>query len=421
MHSQANIVKFIILIVSFIFTTSLFSDVTEIQSEKAKLCSGCHGLNGIGLSDEFPNLAGQKYAYLKKQLLAFKNHERRDPTMNAMAAGLSNSDIEQLAHYYSSFSIANGIKTTSKPVTKTLPKTSHSSADEFPKHVYISMKASGAMQIFPSETVWKGGPNMLYTAVTPDGKTVLTTSPSTNSLYLFDAQTGETLSIISVGKAPKGVKVSPNGKYAYVSNQGSANISVIDLKTRKLSNTISVADGPHNARFTKDGTKAYATLQGGAGLAVIDTKQSKMVKIIPIPGITGPHNLDLSSDEKTAYVRDFIHNVAVVDLNSETVVKIIPVGAGHGGIDVAPNDRWVATAAIGEDFISIINSKTFEVTNIKVGNGPHGIRFSEDSQWLYVTVTKDNMVVVLNTETMKVVKNIAVGKFPFWIAVKGNQ
>ena len=50
----------------------------------------------------------------------------------------------------------------------------------------------------------------------------------------------------------------------------------------------------------KDGVGlAYVTLQGGAGIAVIDTAARKMVKVIPVPGITGPHNLDLSADEKT--------------------------------------------------------------------------------------------------------------------------
>jgi YVTN family beta-propeller protein len=261
---------------------------------------------------------------------------------------------------------------------------------------------------------------MLYNAVTPDGKQVLSTSPSSNKLYVFDASNGKQLAIIAVGKAPKGVKVTPDGKFAYVSNQGSANISVIDLTSLSLVDSIKVEQGPHNVRFTANGHTAYVTLQGGAGIGVIDTKTRKMTRVIPVPGITGPHNLDLSSDENTAFVRDFVHHVAVLDLRSGKVKKVITVGNGHGGIDVAPNGEYVATAAIGDDIISIIDSKTLSVKNIKVGNGPHGIRASKDSQWIYVTVTKDNVVVVVNAKTLKVEKKIAVGKFPFWVAVQGN-
>jgi len=60
------------------------------------------------------------------------------------------------------------------------------------------------------------------------------------------------------------------------------------------------------------------------------------------------------------------------------------------------------------------------VKNITVGNGPHGIRASKDSRWLYVTITKDNVVAVINLKTMAVEKKIAVGEFPFWVAVQGN-
>ena len=406
----------LISVISISFSISAYAggDIARGKS-KAATCVGCHGTNGIGLSDEFPNLAGQKQAYLVKQLKAFKNNTRIDPTMKAMTASLSDNDILNLASYYASLAPVSA----TQPASKT-SSTSKAGKHEFPKPVYISMKKSGTVEAFPSETVWQGGPNMLYTAVTPNGKMVLSTSPSANMLYVLDSSSGKQLAIIPVGKAPKGVKVTPDGQYAYVSNQGSANVSVVNLKSLKVVDTIKVEEGPHNARFTRDGKIAYVTLQGGAGIAVIDTAKRKMVRVIPVPGITGPHNLDLSFDEKTAYVRDFVHHVAVLDIKSGNVKKVIKVGNGHGGIDVSPNGRYVATAAIGADFISVINPKTLAVKNIKVGNGPHGIRASEDSRWIYVTITKDNLVAVIDTKTMKLEKKISVGKFPFWIAVKNN-
>jgi len=261
---------------------------------------------------------------------------------------------------------------------------------------------------------------MLYNAVTPDGKRVLSTSPSNNTVYVFDATDGKQLAVIAVGKAPKGVKVTPDGMFAYVSNQGSANISVIELASLSVVDSIKVEEGPHNVRFTNDGQTAYVTLQGGAGIGVIDTKTRKMTRVIPVPGITGPHNLDLSADENTAFVRDFVHHVAVLDLVTGKVKKVIKVGNGHGGIDVAPNGKFVATAAIGDTVISVLDTETLSIKSIEVGNGPHGIRASKDSQWIYVTITKDNTVAVVNANTMKVEKKIAVGKFPFWVAVQGN-
>lgn len=107
----------------------------------------------------------------------------------------------------------------------------------------------------------------------------------------------------------------------------------------------------------------------------------------------------------------------MLDLQSGKVNQVITVGNGHGGIDVSPDGRFVATAAIGDDLISVISTKDLSVKNIKVGSGPHEIRASKDSRWIYVTLTHENKVVVVDALTLKVVKKIPVGEFPFWIAV----
>ena len=414
MTTFKNLLRLSILMASSMLLNANAASIEQGKT-KASACAGCHGLDGIGLGAEFPNLAGQKNNYLIKQLLAFKTGLRVDPTMQALAAQLNKDDIENLAAYYASQPRIPEAQTSSTSIA-----TAKASNAEFPETVYISMKKSGTMETFPAETVWKGGPNMLYNAITPDGKRVLSTSPSSDTVYIFDTENGKQLAIIKVGKAPKGVKITPDGKYAYVSNQGSAEVSVIDLASLTVIDSIKTEDGPHNVRFTRDGKTAYVTLQGGAGIGIIDTTSRKMTKVIAVPGITGPHNLDLSSDEKTAYVRDFVHHVAVLDLVSEKVTKVITVGNGHGGIDVTPDGKYAVTAAIGDNIISVIDTDTLAVKSIKVGNGPHGIRASKDSQWFYVTLTKDNAVAVVNTKSMKVDKTIAVGKFPFWVAVKGN-
>lgn len=69
---------------------------------KAGTCAGCHGASGISANPIWPNLAGQKDAYLLKQLKAFKDGTRKDPMMTPMAKPLSDADMANLAAYYSS-------------------------------------------------------------------------------------------------------------------------------------------------------------------------------------------------------------------------------------------------------------------------------------------------------------------------------
>ncbi len=394
--------------------STAYADIEQGKT-KAEVCAACHGLNGISASPEIPNLAGQKQEYLINQLRSFRAKTRLDPTMNVMAESLTDEDIADLTAYFSSLAAA------SAKVPETVPTHNNRATPvEFPEPAYVTLKKAAEVEKFPGELVWKGGPDMLYNAITPDGKRVLATSPSSNTVYVFDTKNGEQLAVITVGKAPKGVKVSPDGKIAYVANEASAEISVIDLDTLAVVATIPVEKGPHNSRFTKDGKLAYVTLQGGAGIGVIDTKAAKMIEVIPVPGLKGPHNIDLSADDKTAYVRDIANHIAIVDLKSGKTRKIIKVGNGHGGIDVSPDGRFVVTGAIGDTHISVLNTKTLNMENIEVGNGPHGVRASKDSQWIYVTVTKDNVVAVIDTKTMQIKKKISVGQFPFWVSVLGN-
>ena len=69
---------------------------------KAATCSACHGANGVSASPMYPNLAGQQEQYMVKAIKAYKSGERGDPTMKAMVAPLSDTDIENLSAYFAS-------------------------------------------------------------------------------------------------------------------------------------------------------------------------------------------------------------------------------------------------------------------------------------------------------------------------------
>ena len=69
--------------------------------DKAKVCAACHGVKGISATDIWPNLAGQKEGYLVKQITAFRDGDRTDPSMAPMVAPLSDQDIADIAAFYS--------------------------------------------------------------------------------------------------------------------------------------------------------------------------------------------------------------------------------------------------------------------------------------------------------------------------------
>jgi cytochrome c553 len=77
---------------------------------KAAACASCHGADGNGspANKLWPKLAGQHASYLVKQLKEFKSATRKDPTMGAMVAALSEADMQDIAAYFASQEIKHG-------------------------------------------------------------------------------------------------------------------------------------------------------------------------------------------------------------------------------------------------------------------------------------------------------------------------
>lgn len=76
------------------------ADVAAGKARAAAVCAACHGAEGVSVSDAIPNLAAQRAAYLEAQLRAFKEGQRKNPLMNAIAAQMSAEDIADVAAHF---------------------------------------------------------------------------------------------------------------------------------------------------------------------------------------------------------------------------------------------------------------------------------------------------------------------------------
>ena len=85
----------------FAFAVPAFAGDAAAGKAKSMTCMACHGAAGISPTGIWPNLAGQKEAYLVKQIKAFRDGVRVDPMMAPMVKALTDTDIDNLAAYYS--------------------------------------------------------------------------------------------------------------------------------------------------------------------------------------------------------------------------------------------------------------------------------------------------------------------------------
>ena len=70
--------------------------------KKSTPCQACHGPEGVSVSPDFPNLAGQYPDYLQTALRHYKGGKRKNPIMAEQVKNLTDKDIMDLAAYYAS-------------------------------------------------------------------------------------------------------------------------------------------------------------------------------------------------------------------------------------------------------------------------------------------------------------------------------
>jgi cytochrome c553 len=82
---------------------------------KVYQCQGCHGIPGWKTAFpevyQVPKLGGQNAQYIVAALKAYKSGERDFATMRAIAASLSDKDMEDIAAYYGAGSKAAAAET----------------------------------------------------------------------------------------------------------------------------------------------------------------------------------------------------------------------------------------------------------------------------------------------------------------------
>ena len=71
---------------------------------KTAMCIGCHGIRGYQASFpevyKVPMISGQSAKYIAASLTAYKNGDRKHPTMRRVSESLSEQDIKDIATYY---------------------------------------------------------------------------------------------------------------------------------------------------------------------------------------------------------------------------------------------------------------------------------------------------------------------------------
>ncbi|WP_223788448.1 c-type cytochrome [Marinicella meishanensis] len=92
------------LIILSLLTAPFWAQAGDAEKGKEKaqqVCATCHGMDGVGIDDTYPKLAGQYADYMEQALKDYRSGNRKNAIMAGFAATLTDEDIANLAKYYS--------------------------------------------------------------------------------------------------------------------------------------------------------------------------------------------------------------------------------------------------------------------------------------------------------------------------------
>ena len=185
-------------------STAMSADPDAGRQIAEEVCSACHGANGVSVSQRIPNLAGQRAAYTKKQLQAYKSRSRQHGIMSGLAGELSDDDMANVAAFYANLPgpqagapdsqppdnfIAKRVKFPSDLSDFTLYKTFNHTGRKQLRKIYanaIAIDAAKAGKVLPNGSVIVV--EIFKAKLGSDKKPVL----DANGLYIADGRAGYT-------------------------------------------------------------------------------------------------------------------------------------------------------------------------------------------------------------------------------------
>jgi YVTN family beta-propeller protein len=237
-----------------------------------------------------------------------------------------------------------------------------------------------------------------------------------DEVAVIDTSTNQVVTQIAVGRFPIRIAMTPNRLKAFVSDGLSASISVLDTVAHTNTAAVPVSAVPGESAVTPDGGRLFVLHQGGlhgnCPVDVIDTATNLVITTVIIPGHWAKDIL-FTPDGRFAYIANFSNGeVDVIDTTSYQVTNI-PTGGGSRRLCISPAGDRVYVANYKGDSVPAIDTATKQlIATIPVGQRPMGIAITPNGEEVYVGNVRDGTVSVIDTTTLTVIATIPTGNQP---------
>jgi YVTN family beta-propeller protein len=246
--------------------------------------------------------------------------------------------------------------------------------------------------------------------------TVVVVNQQSDSITLIDLRTLEAYRHVPVVGGPHEAATAPDGRSVIVTNYNKPGagaqktLSLIALPSGDTIRTIDLGEyrAPHDVRWV-DQSRVVVTAEANQALLLVNVESGAIERVFrTMAGVS--HMLALSADRTRLYSSNMGDgSVSAFDFGTGQKIKDVKTGKECEGVGVTPDGRWVWAGNRAEDTISIIDTRTLEVTRrISSPGFPYRVQFTPDGLQALIPHAQASSLVVADVARQTIVKSIAL-------------
>ncbi|TDO24497.1 bifunctional YncE family protein/alkaline phosphatase family protein [Pedobacter duraquae] len=273
-----------------------------------------------------------------------------------------------------------------------------------------------------------------YVAITNNGQ-------STQSVQLINPKTERIIAEKNLGKSWYGLAFSKDQEHLYVSGGNDNWILNFNLANYDLNTCDTIKLGPvwpkgkispAGIAVNKDNTRLYTVTKEDSTLYIINPSDKKILKKLQLPAIA--YSCVLAPDGEQLFISLWGgHTVAVINLLTESLERLIPVGDHPNELLLNKKGNFLFVANANDNTVSVINTLTDKVVETiattlyptqLTGSTTNGLALSQDEKTLYIANADNNCLAVFDVTKPGYSESrgfIPVGWYPTSVKVLGSK
>jgi YVTN family beta-propeller protein len=195
-----------------------------------------------------------------------------------------------------------------------------------------------------------------------------------------------------------------------VLNKSDATLSYVDPESGKTSATVPTGESPHEIELSSDRRLAFVSNYGanvaGRSLSVIDVAARKERERVDLGDLRRPHGLAFANG-KVYFTAEDSQSIGRYDPAAQRVDWTFATRQERTHMVIAsPDGTRLFASNMGSNTISAIDPRAKQQTLIKVGAAPEALDFSPDGREIWTAHSRDGDISIIDPATNKVVATL---------------